>query len=301
LPQAVQRDGCDQFFSLYQSATIFPAEIMHSMFVHDLIPKRFPEYLANIRQRLYYRAIERGIASAERIICPSVATKDDLVALCARSETEISVAPLGINSVFQRILGAEERDEILSRYGLKPGYLYHGGGFEKRKNTEAVLRAYAKLKQNKIEVSLPRLVMTGTVHARSNPLATSVQQLITELGLEDDVVLLGWVPETDLPALYQGASVFLFPSRYEGFGLPVLEAFASITPVITTAAGSLAELAKDAAIVIEPDDVDGIAHSIRSLLSDSALRERLKAAGQERAGEYSWERFGTIVVSTLVQ
>ena len=301
LSNAIERDRCDVFFSLYQSATVLPKSIRHVMLVHDLIPKRFPEYLQNFRQRLHYRAILGAIQAVNRIVTPSQATKHDLELFLRIPRVNIVVVPLGIGKPFQTLLPIAERDTILGRYGLEPGYLYHGGGLELRKNTALLLRAYAKLVHSTDRSLVPPLVISGTVHAENNPLATPVRTLIAELNIESQVRLLGWVPETDLPALYQGASVFVYPSRYEGFGLPVLEAFASGTPVISTVAGSLAELVHDAARIITPDDSDALARAILDLSTNEGQRLVLRTKGKEQAATYSWSRFTKTLLSALLQ
>lgn len=301
LPQAIARDRCDAFFSLYQSATILPESVRHLMLVHDLVPKRFPEYLRNIRQRFHYRSVEQGIRKAGRLVVPSQATKHDLETLLGIPEAKVGVAPLGIARAFREPLPEGQRNAILGHFDLSPGYLYHGGGLELRKNTALLLRAYAKVAHSSESALLPPLVISGTLHAEDNPLATPVRTLVTELDLEKRVRLLGWVPDADLPALYQGALAFVYPSRYEGFGLPVLEAFASGTPVISTAAGSLAELVGDAGIVIAPDDVDGLARSLVSISTDATLRTVLEEKGKARAAGYDWSRFVSSVLSRLLQ
>lgn len=301
VPRAVVQDRCEVFFSLYQSATILPASVRHVMLVHDLVPKRFPEYLQNVRQRFHYQAVLCGIRSATHLLVPSQATKHDVESLIGISPSEISVAPLGIAPAFQKLIAPEVRDLILARFELSPGYLYHGGGLELRKNTALLLRAYAQALHSSESGFFPLLVISGTLHAEGNPLATPVRTLVKELGLEDHVRLLGWVPDADLPALYQGALAFIYPSRYEGFGLPVLEAFASGTPVISTAAGSLAELIGDAALVISPDDCDGLAVALCAIVRDPALRARLCEEGRARAAGYNWPRFTASVVSSLLQ
>lgn len=301
LPRAVERDGCDVFFSLYQSATIFPDSIRHVMLVHDLVPKRFPEYLRNIRQRLHYQAILRGINQASSLLAPSQATKHDLESLMGIPETKITVVPLGIAQSFGERIETKISDSVLARFKLSPGYLYHGGGLEVRKNTELLLRAYAKVLHSSESTILPPLVISGTIYAEGNPLATPVQAIVKELGIESHVRLLGWVPDADLPALYQGALAFVYPSRYEGFGLPVLEAFVSGTPVISTTEGSLAELVGEAALIVSPDDADELAAALISISTDKALRDRLRRQGNERAAAYSWSRFTGIVASRLLQ
>ncbi len=301
VPRAVIRDHCDVFFSLYQSATRLPDTIQHVMLVHDLIPRHFPEYLGNWRQRFYYHSIESAIQAADRIITPSGVTATDVQSLLAVPSARLSVVPLGIAKAFQTPLSSVDRDAVLKRYGLESGYLYHGGGLELRKNTAMLLRAYAKAVHASESVGLPLLVISGRVYAESNPLATPVRTLVRELGLEDHVRLLGWVPEADLPALYQGALAFVYPSLYEGFGLPVLEAFASGTPVISTIAGSLACLVDDAALIINPDDDDTLVKALLSIVTDAHLRDQLIARGRMRAAGYDWSRFTQAAVSHLLQ
>lgn len=311
LPQAVKQDQCDAFFSLYQSATIINQQptihdqqrgtIRHVMLVHDLIPKHFPEYLQNFRQRWHYQSVMRGIQNATHILVPSQSTANDIRQLFGRTAPPITVAAEGVPTLFRSSVSERDCQAILTRHQLTPGYLYHGGGLEVRKNTAVVLQAYAQLIQKAGPTPIPPLVISGTLYAEDNPLATPVRRLITELNLSEHVRLLGWVAETDLPALYQGAALFLYPSRYEGFGLPVLEAFAMGTPVITTPAGSLAELAADAALMISPtDSVAALANAMQTLLSDTALRSKLSAAGKVRAAEYQWSTFTGSVLKNLL-
>lgn len=312
LVQEAQKDDCDVFFSLYQSATIFQSSIInhqsshtvrHAMLVHDMIPKLFPEYLNKWTSRLHYRQIEKAIAQVAHILTPSETTKQDIVRLLNIAEVNIMVAPLGVDKRFFERLDTATLEQYLKRFNLTPGYLYHGGGLEVRKNTEAVLQAYAGLIQEN-NVDLPPLVISGKVHAETNPLATPVQSLIRELGLEGRVRLLGLVPGEDLPLIYQGASMFLFPSRYEGFGLPVLEAFASETPVITTGAGSLAELTSQGEALVIKDTAHSegeLKEYIQKLLIQSELSTTLKARGLARAKTYSWEAFAEKVCQALLQ
>lgn len=182
---------------------------------------------------------------------------------------------------------------MLTKYGLKQGYLYHGGGLEIRKNTEGVLRAYAALYQEhkKRLSSIPPLVISGTVHAKTNVLATDVASLIAELGLGERVKLLGRVPERDLPALYRGAKMFVYPSRYEGFGLPVLEAMSMKCPVIASSVASLPEVCGEAALLVDPEDFLAIAIAMDRLLTEKKLREILVQQGQQQARRFSYAQF----------
>lgn len=298
-------DDCDVFFSLYQSATTFPSSqpIRHVMLVHDLIPLLFPEYVGKWSDRLHYRAIQQAIRQATHILTPSQTTKDDIVRLLGVARESITPVSLGVEPRFFERLSEADLTERLKRYSLTSGYLYHGGGLERRKDTESLLEAYAELVRRRT-ADLPPLVISGQVHAESNPLATPVRSLIEKLGLGDRVTLVGLVPPADLPALYQGAAIFIFPSRYEGFGLPVLEAYASGVPVITTRSGSLSELVtEETALIISEGEgkASALARAMETLLRDGTMRERLVMHGRSQAAKYRWERFAETVVAHLVQ
>lgn len=313
LPRAIQDDKVDVFLSLYQSATILNQKpttndlrhknIRHVMLVHDMIPKLFPEYLSKWTSRLHYRQIERGITQATHIVTPSLATKADIVQLLNISGNRITEIALGVDERFFQRFTPDHLERALQEYGLTPGYLYHGGGLEIRKNTEAVLRVYAELVREEIP-DLPPLVISGKIHREDNPLATPVTKLMHELDLEEKVKLLGLVPEDHLPLLYQGASMFLFPSRYEGFGLPVLEAWASGTPVITTRAGSLGELVSPGEALLIEDrgamEYELKAH-IKQLIAQPELGHTLAGRGLEHAKQYRWETFSQKVRQCLLQ
>lgn len=301
LPRMVKLDHCNVFLSLYQAATILPDTIRHLMLVHDLIPSRFPEYQSNVRQRLHYRAILHAVQTVDHFITPSESTKYDLQQFVAIPADKILVAPLGVSRAFEAQLTPLALNATLDRLGLHPGYLYHGGGLELRKNTQTLLLAYVQLIRTMPSDAVPPLVVSGTLHAETNPLAIPIRTRIAELKLTDHVRLLGYVADEDLPALYQGARAFIFPSRFEGFGLPVLEAFASRTPVITSNAGALAELVEEAALTVAPDDVAGLTEAIQSLLVDESKRLTLGAKGKERSLRYSWGRFSQTIVSALLQ
>lgn len=300
LPRAVKEDGCEVFFSLYQAATVLPGAVRHTMFVHDLIPLKFPEYLPNFRQRFFYERILTAIRQAPIVIAPSEATRKDLEALLEVPSRRITVAHLGLKEAFLQVVSSEERQAVLDRYGLHPGYIYHGGGLERRKNTEVLLKAYQALAHDPSVAALPKLVISGTIYAEENLMATPVRSLVQAMDLEEKVVLLGWVPDHDLPALYQAASMFIFPSRYEGFGLPVIEAFASGTPVITSVGGSLSEVSGGAAELVVPDSVENLIAALKKLLADEPLRHRLAELGKERAQKFRWETFTAAVLRALL-
>lgn len=292
--QEAKQDGCDAFISLYQSATVTPRGMQHTMVVHDLIPRLFPEYQGNMRQRFHWRRVERAIMQADQIVAVSESTKNDLVEFGVTHE-KIRVAYPDASPLFRRDLAPEEENRVMAAYGLVPGYIYHGGGLEIRKNTAGLLRAYAMLaskeKQGTLGVVLPPLVISGKIFAESNPLATPVKHLIRELGLGQRVHLLDFVPEADLPALYKNALFFVYPSRYEGFGLPVLEALCMKVPVLTSDISSLPEVAGNAALYIDPAEVDSIASGLERLVKDAALRQSLSETTARESQRFDWKNF----------
>ena len=293
-------DGCDTFLSLYQSATIFDTSdtLKHVMLVHDIIPKFFPEYVAKWSVRWHYRAIERGICSADKIIAISQSTKNDIVSQFGLVADTIVVAYPGISPIFGQKITAEYERSVLAEYRIEPGYIYHGGGLEIRKNAERILRAYAYLVQSREKV--PQLIISGHIYDRKNTLATDVVGLITDLGLTENVKLLGRVPEGDLPVLYRGALFFVFPSLYEGFGLPVVEAMAMGCPVITSTISSLPEVGGDAVLFVNPSDIQSIRVMMEQLLDDGGLRENLGYKGRKRAKQFSYTAFAQAVLDQCI-
>lgn len=301
LAEKAREDGCDVFLSLYQSATVFKSDkpqtpnfkrFRHTMIVHDLIPFLFPEYANTVSRRLYVRAMAKGIRHADALVAMSECTKNDLVKVMHISPEAITVVYQDVHPRFRETVSEEQQNRVLEKYALKPGYLYHGGGLEIRKNGESVLRAYKQLVTDDQEGKhTPPLVISGTLFHPSNTLATDVEGLIEEMGLDGKVKTLGFVADEDLPALYRGALCFLFPSRYEGFGLPVLEALCQDVPVLTSALSSLPEVGGDAVLYVDPKSVTSVREGIKRLMTDPVLRERLVALGKMQREKFSWNAF----------
>lgn len=299
LPRAIKKDGCDVFLSLYQSATVLPPSIRHVMFVHDLVSLHFPEYLGTWRKRVHYRRVLSAIRSADHIIAPSRATADDLHDQLNIAPERLTVVPLGLSLRFQTPASADIVDAILRKYGLERGYIYHGGGLEKRKNTGALLEAYAEMVKG--DNSVPPLVISGMIHTKRNPLATDIRGFIEKLGLGRRVKLLGFVPDEDVPGLYAGALCFVYPSLFEGFGLPVLEALSQGTPVLASRASSLPEVAGEVALFFDPSRPADLREQLTALIHDATLRDRLAQAGPIQARRFSWSHATEALNRILVQ
>jgi glycosyltransferase involved in cell wall biosynthesis len=262
--------------------------------VHDLAFLRYPELLT-LESRRYYGQIARAVASADHIIAVSETTARDLVELLDVPRKWISVVPEAPGPQFRPVADAEERRRALQRYGLDRPYLLFVGTIEPRKNLGTLLKAFRCLRSETEAV----LVLAG----RRGWLWQPVLDEIERLNLQDRVRLLDGVRAADLPALYSGASVFVFPSLYEGFGLPPLEAMACGTPVVCSSAGSLPEVVGDAALLVPPTDAEALAAAVRQVLTDPDLQNALRQRGVERSRLFSWERtaWATLAVYQRVQ
>ncbi len=288
LPVATRRAGLDLFhgtMNAIPAALPCPAVVT----VHDLAFLKFPENVTRRRYHYLRWATGHAVRSARRVIAVSRATKHDLIEQFDIPEERIDVTPLGVDARF-RPAGEEAVESLVRRLGLRRPFVLSVGTLEPRKNLPALLRAF-----DCVAPEVPHnLVLAGATGWRRDEL----NRTRAKLNLGDRLQLTGFVPDADLPALYSAAAMFAFPSLYEGFGLPVLEAMACGTPVLTGADSSLPEVAGDAALLVDPRDVDTIAVGMRSLLTDDALSGSLAAAGRHRAATFSWTRTAELTIAS---
>ncbi|MFA5993812.1 MAG: glycosyltransferase family 1 protein [Parcubacteria group bacterium] len=305
LPRKAKADGCDVFLSLYQCPTIMPNEIFHIMLVHDIVPKLFPQYLNNARKRRYWSWTEKAISMAQKILAVSSRTEKDLIQYLGMEARKISVNYIDCDALYKKPIAQVKIQEVLKKNHLKPGYIYTGGGLEMRKNTENVLRAYEKLlginKRDPFMEQLPKLVISGKLLPQLAPLVLDVEKLAKELHLSGHVVILDYVAQDDLPALYSQASFFIYPSHYEGFGLPVLEAMAVGCPVVTAKTSSLPEVGLDSVLYCHAEDVRDITMVMKNVLINPELRKTLRKRGQERAQAFSWKKFTHKIAGEIME
>ncbi len=290
----VRMDACDAFFSLYQCPTQLDG-IAHVMLVHDLIPRLFPQYLDNARKRFYQCLTERAIVHADHITTVSVHTQKDIIRELGCAPKKVTTHYIDCDPLFKNYhVHARNCARVLEKYNLSAGYLYYGGGLDLRKNVERLLRAYKKLLttshgKRSSRHRVPPLVISGKLMPRLAPLIADVEALVKELNITRHVHILGFVPQEDLPALYKSAAIFIYPSLYEGFGLPVLEAMSMGTPVIASKASSIPEVGGDSVLYCNPYSIDDIAQNIAMLLEREDLRDKLRVRGLQRAARFSWE------------
>jgi glycosyltransferase involved in cell wall biosynthesis len=280
---ALGRDKLSLFWSPDTKLPIFlPSDIPYVVTVHDLAILREPETYKLSRVVYWRKLFKHAIQRSALVVADSNATRDDLMELMDVPPEKIRVIYCGVSPRFRLIDDQDYLARVARKYSLPKQFLLFVGLFSPRKNIAGILQAYAILKK-KHQVS-HHLVMVGERGWRYR----ADLELVQRLGLESDVVFPGFVEDEDLPAVYNLADVFIFPSLYEGFGLPVLEAMACGTPVVTSDLSALPEVVGDAGVLIDPRDPEEIASGVYRLLSNSKLASGLARAGLERSSHFTW-------------
>lgn len=252
--------------------------------VYDLSPLIFPQFHTRENLDLFARKLQHIRQHADVLIAISQSTKRDVVRYLNFPEDRIFVAYGGVNEEFTPDYNTDLMQKVLNKYGIhEPGYVLHVGTLEPRKNLVRLIEAYA-LVHRRQGGATPPLVLAGGNGWDSDDIFAAVQRH----RLTEYVRILGFVNDADLPSLYHGASIFAYPSLYEGFGIPVLEAMACGTPVLTSNVSSLPEIVGDTAILIEPEDTQQIADGLQHLLEDIELRRNLGLRGLQRSKLFSW-------------
>lgn len=252
--------------------------------VHDLTFKFYPETMTRFARTYWSVCTRYGIGGADAIITVSESTKRDLVTEYDMPSERVTAVSLAIDEGLDRSVTDDECRDVLSQYAVEEPYLLYVGTIEPRKNLERLVRAFDQVKS---ETGCDhRLVIVG----KKGWLFDDVFAVVRDRGLEDSVVFTGFVPDENLPAFYDGADGFVFPSLYEGFGLPPLEAMAYGTPVVVSDSSSLPEVVGDAGLLVNPKAVDSIADGIAQLITDPDLRADLGDRAERRARTFSLDR-----------
>ncbi len=293
VPQALRRASVMLYHSPYYLMPYRPG-VPTVLTVYDLIPLLFPQH-STARARLLFRwTMALALHTAQGVIAISEATRTDLLRHFAVSPGQITAIPLAANASFHP-RPATEVEAVRRKYGLPESYLLYLGSNKPHKNLLPLVEAWARITHHTLRCTHYVLRFTHyvlrftlVIAGAWDPRYPEPRRRAEALGL-DNVIWLGSMPEADLPALYSGATAFVFPSLYEGFGLPVLEAMACGTPVACSNTSSLPEVAGEAALLFDPADVESIAASLHCLLADPDLQADLRERGLRRAAEFSWE------------
>ncbi len=256
--------------------------------VHDLNFLHYPRLLTAESRRYYNGQIARAVRQADHILADSEATRADLMTMLDVPAEKISVHLLGVESAF-RPLAEEEIATACRDLDVPRGSILFVGTFEPRKNVTGLLRAYRRLRE--LLPDAPPLVLAGRRGWLFEEIFASVQML----ELSEVVLWREDVPPALLPGLYNTASVLAIPSFYEGFGLTALEAMACGVPVLASDRSSLPEVVGEAGLLVDPDDVEDIARGLYALLTDAALRQRLRSDGLARAAGFTWQHTAAVV------
>jgi glycosyltransferase involved in cell wall biosynthesis len=276
LPPAARRAGCDLVHSLGSTAPAW-GRFARVVTIHDVIYKRFPEAHGGVKAIGMRALVPLAARSSQRIIADSNATRDDLVELLKVPAQKIDVVALA--PAPPRAHPTPEAD-LRRRHGLGERPLLLSASAKRRhKNLMRLLEAHALLEDR------PLLVLPGYATDHEAELRARAAQL----GIAGDVRFLGWVSDEDMEGLYAAAAVFVFPSLCEGFGLPVLEAMQRGVPVACSGRSALAEVAGDAALLFDAEDPRAIADTVRAILTDARLAERLRHDGRAQAARFTWE------------
>ena len=274
-----------------------PVDVLHVQFtappfcpcpvvvsIHDLSFEHLPQTFKR-RSRTQLRLTVRHTARrAARILSLSEYTRSDIMATYGIESDRIEAIPIAAPDHFCTVIDKRELQRVRHNYGIDRDYILSVGSIQPRKNLARLIKAYAQLRGDCSADKLPKLVLVG----KCAWLYDETLRTLDELGVRDSVILTGYVPESDLPALYSSALCFVYPSYFEGFGLPPLEAMKCGAPVIVGNRTSLPEVVGDAGLTVDPFDVDAIAGAIRKLMNDSTLRATLSQKGQERASAFTW-------------
>jgi glycosyltransferase involved in cell wall biosynthesis len=278
-PWALRRDGVDLLHGL---ALIGPmaSSCPFVVTVHDLSFLYYPENFQTLK-RLYLQLFTRmSVRRARRVIAISENTKRDLVQQYAISATQVDMIHYGLDPIF-RSLPAAQVAEFRVKKGLPARFILFVGTLEPRKNVARLIEAYAGLPHDR-----PPLMLIGG----KGWLYEDIYARVEALGLGDSVHFVGYVPAKELPLWYNAADLFVYPSLYEGFGLPPLEAMACGTPVVTSTVSSLPEVAGQAGLLVEPTDIRALTAAMEQVLTDTAMQEEMQATGLIQARTFSWEK-----------
>lgn len=281
-PRAARRDGIQVFHS---PCSVGPLRLPCSqvMTVHDAVALTMPSQYGAV-DRLYFRLFSVVAARRSRIVVvPSAAAREEIARAYRIPAARLRVIPEAAALRFRPVPPAEQA-AVLARYGLRAPYILFVGADVPRKNVPRLLEAYAAARRD-ARIDAP-LVLIGPPH----PATRASRQTAQRLGLGSDLRRLDWVPDDDLPALYSAATCLAYPSLAEGFGLPILEAMACGTPVLTSTCSAMPEVAGDAAVLVDPRSPEAMAAGLVRLLTEPGLREELRARGLAWARGFTWER-----------
>ena len=285
LPAGLVFEQIDVFHGLdHAGIPFFFKKGKYVITIHDVISLVLPWAFPLKRRLVLTAALSRIRRQADRVIVPSEAVREDVVRYLQVDRGRIAIIPYGCEERFRPVGDPKSFEAVKRKYGLPDRYVLFLGTLEPRKNVAMLVRAFSLLHADQLGQDLKLVIAGGRGWGYEGLFET-----VEALGLYDHVIFTGFVEDDDLPDLYRGAHLFVYPSLYEGFGLPILEAMASGVPVIASHTSSMPEVAGDAALLVDPHDPEALASAMASVLGDEELREAFRQKGVARVKCFSWE------------
>ncbi|MDD5529969.1 MAG: glycosyltransferase family 1 protein [bacterium] len=287
LPIALKQDSINVYHgTIGRLPLLKPNNIVYIVTIHDLIPMKFNKFGSNKYNQYMSIIMKHSAKRADKIIAVSQNTKKDIVELLKIPEEKIEVIYEGVSNIFHPVNFEKSLNIVKKHYNkITKRYILATGTVETRKNLKRLFLAYSMLRKKGIE---HQLVVVGPEGWGAN-IVHKIDAQYTET-LQKEIIFTGYVNQSELIYLYNAADLFVFPSLYEGFGLPLLEAMACNTPVVASNTSSMPEVVGDAALLFDPLNVEWIADSMEKVLTDNKLREDLRNRGLERVKLFSWEK-----------
>jgi glycosyltransferase involved in cell wall biosynthesis len=282
LSAELRRHPVDLLHVQFTAPPMAPCPLVVS--IHDLSFEHLPETFTRRGRTQLRFTVRRTARNAAQIITISESSRRDIIGTYGIMPERVTVTPLAAPSHFAPVLDTARLASIREQYGIRGDYILGVGSIQPRKNLVRLIDSYARLLASRGEERLPQLVLVG----KKAWLFGETLRAVEDRGLADNIIFTGYVPESDLPALYSGALCFVYPSYFEGFGLPPLEAMQCGTPVITGNRTSLPEVVGDAAITVDPFNVEEIGAALSRLIDSSELRSTLRAKGLVHARKFNW-------------
>ncbi len=282
LSAELRRRPVDLLHVQYTAPPFAPCPVVAT--IHDISFEHLPETFKR-RSRWQLRlTVRRTARQAAHVITPSEFTRQDIIRTYGLLPERVSVIPLAAAAHLAPVEDAGEIARVKGRYGITGEYILAVGSIQPRKNLTRLVAAYSGLRRARSQAKLPQLVLVG----KRAWLYEETLRAVETCGIASQTIFTDYVPECDLPALYSGALCFVYPSYFEGFGLPPLEAMQCGAPVITGNQTSLPEVVGDAGLLIDPFDTDALTAALARLLDDEQLRDELRARSLRRAALYNW-------------
>jgi glycosyltransferase involved in cell wall biosynthesis len=286
-PKMARSIGADLAHVPYFGSALSP-QLPTVVTVHDLIPMVLPAYRGGMAVRLYTSLVAAAAANADLLLADSEASRQDILTRLKVPPDKVRTVYLAPAPQYEPIEQWSQVEYITEKYGLPETYVLYLGGYDVRKNIEALLHAWTYVAKGLGDTV--KLVLAGKLPTTESDFFPDPLRIARELKIEDYIVTPGWIEEEDKPLLYGAARVFVYPSRYEGFGLPVLEAMACGTPVVTTNVSSLPELCGPHAFQVDPDDTRHMASPMIALTIQEETHNDMANRGYEQAGNFTWQK-----------